>query len=98
MTTPCIERAGTMSGQVTRRVMLAGLGSTAAAAGGVSNGTALAQSVDPGKPTPRFGYDDVVRRAKDIASVPFDAAPAQLPQPIANLDFDAWREIGRAHV
>jgi periplasmic glucans biosynthesis protein len=85
-----------MSGHLTRRrVMLAGLGSTLAAASThVAFSPARAQTQDPGKPqTPHFGYEDVVRRAKDIASVPFDAAAAQLAAPIANLDYDAWRDI-----
>ena len=83
-----------MSGEVTRRrVMLAGLGSAIAAGTQLSAPRAFAQAADPGKPSPRFGYDDVVARAKDIASAPFEQAPAQLPPPIANLDFDAWRDI-----
>jgi glucans biosynthesis protein len=57
-------------------------------------GPALAQSADATKPpNPRFSYEDVVQRARDLASVPFDATPAQLPAPIANLDFDSWRDI-----
>ena len=57
-------------------------------------GPALAQSADATKPpNPRFSYEDVVQRARDLASVPFDTTPAQLPAPIANLDFDSWRDI-----
>jgi glucans biosynthesis protein len=78
-----------------RRILLAGFGSTLATATTYLVGVPVAaQTQDPGKPQPpHFGYDDIVRRAKDIASVPFDAAPAQLPAPIANLDYDAWRDI-----
>ncbi|SDR63108.1 glucans biosynthesis protein [Rhizobiales bacterium GAS191] len=83
-----------MSGEETRRrVILAGLGSAIAASTHLSGSRAFAQSADPGKPNARFGYEDVVRRAKDIASVPYEQAPAQLPPAIANLDFDAWRDI-----
>ncbi|MFI5015136.1 MAG: glucan biosynthesis protein [Hyphomicrobiales bacterium] len=85
-----------MSGQVTRRrVLLAGLGSTIVATTmQLADQGAAAQAADPTKPpNARFGYDDVVRRAKDIATVPFDPTPAQLPAPIANLDYDAWRDI-----
>ena len=40
-----------------------------------------------------FGFDDVVKRAHDLASVPFDARSPELPEAVAKLDFDAWREI-----
>ena len=42
---------------------------------------------------PRFGFEDVVKRARDIAQAPFAANPPALPDPIASLDFDAWRDI-----
>jgi glucans biosynthesis protein len=34
-----------------------------------------------------------VRRARDLASVPFDGAPPPLPEALANLSFDAYRDI-----
>jgi glucans biosynthesis protein len=74
-------------------MLSAGLGSAIAARTLLPAIPAFAQAADPSKPGARFGYDDVVRRAKDIASLPFDQTPAQLPQPIGNLDFDAWRDI-----
>jgi periplasmic glucans biosynthesis protein len=43
--------------------------------------------------TPRFGYDEVVKRAHDLAGAPFDARVAPLPDGLAHLDFDAWRDI-----
>jgi periplasmic glucans biosynthesis protein len=84
-----------ISGQLTRRhVVLAGLGSKVLAAAAPLASRALAQTTDsPQPPAAHFGYDDVVRRAKDIASVPFEAVLPPLPAPIANLDFDAWRDI-----
>jgi glucans biosynthesis protein len=85
-----------MSGQLTRRgVVLAGLGTTVAVAATPLGSTpAASQAQDPTKPKgPHFGYDDIVGRAKDIASMPFDATAPQLPAPIANLDYDAWRDI-----
>jgi len=42
---------------------------------------------------PKFGYDDVVRRARDLSTNPFDASLPHLPTPLDNLDFDAWRDI-----
>lgn len=41
---------------------------------------------------PRFGYEDVLRRARELASAPFQPTPP-LPAPLAKLDFDAWRDI-----
>jgi glucans biosynthesis protein len=40
-----------------------------------------------------FRYEDVVRRARELASVPFEAAPPNLPEPLGRLDFDAYRDI-----
>jgi periplasmic glucans biosynthesis protein len=43
--------------------------------------------------TPAFVYSDVVKRAHDLADAPFEGAIPPLPDAIANLDYDAWREI-----
>ena len=40
-----------------------------------------------------FGYQDVVKRARDLAAAPFDSAIPPLPDGLANLDFDGWRDI-----
>lgn len=42
---------------------------------------------------PAFGYNDVVRRAKELAAAPFDAAPPSLPDALKKFDFDTWRDI-----
>lgn len=47
----------------------------------------------PTTDTPRFGFDDVVRRARDLAIAPFEDKPASPPAPFDKLDFDAWRDI-----
>ncbi|MCP8939705.1 glucan biosynthesis protein G [Alsobacter sp. SYSU M60028] len=52
----------------------------------------------PGQPAgapaqARFGYDDVVRRARDLATLPYDATPQPLPEQLARLDFDSYRDI-----
>ncbi len=45
-------------------------------------------------PTPRFGFENVVQRARDLALAPFDpAVPSRLPEPFDALDFDTWREF-----
>jgi glucans biosynthesis protein len=47
----------------------------------------------PTSNTPRFGFDDVVRRARELAAAPFEDKPAPPPAPFDKLDFDAWRDI-----
>ncbi len=42
---------------------------------------------------PRFGFDDVVRRARELAAAPFEDKSEPPPAPFDKLDFDAWRDI-----
>ncbi len=44
-------------------------------------------------PQPTFAFDDVIRRARDLAAAPFEAAAPPLPEALSKLDFDAWRDI-----
>ena len=41
----------------------------------------------------RFSFEEVVRRAEQLASAPFEGQVAPLPPELAKLDFDAWRQI-----
>ena len=43
--------------------------------------------------SPRFGFDDVVRRARDLAAAPFIEAPPHAPYGIEGLEYDSWRDI-----
>lgn len=43
-------------------------------------------------PQPRFGFEDVQRRAREIAAVPYEPI-APLPEALAKLDYDSWRDI-----
>ncbi len=70
---------------LSRRAVLTG---AAALAAQLTN-PASAQQESPQS----FGYDDVVKRARELSAAPFDGAVPPLPAPIANLDFDAWRDI-----
>ena len=58
---------------------------------------AVAQADAPqpaaGAPGAPFGFPDVVKRARDLAATPFDGSIPPLPDGLANLDFDAWRDI-----
>ncbi|MBL0406850.1 glucan biosynthesis protein G [Microvirga aerilata] len=54
----------------------------------------LAQQNGSGAPAPNpFRYEDVVRRARELSSAPFEAPPAQLPEPLNRLSFDDYRDI-----
>lgn len=53
---------------------------------------AQAQTARPPQP-PRFGIDDVIKRAKDLASAPFEGKLPPLPDELNNLNYDAWRDI-----
>lgn len=44
-------------------------------------------------PLPRFGFEDVVRRARDLAAADFDATAPALPEALNKLNFDSWRDI-----
>lgn len=43
-------------------------------------------------PQPRFSFEDVQRRAREIAAVPYEPS-AGLPEALAKLDYDSWRDI-----
>ena len=79
-----------------RRQILAGL--SAALSFSVAPAALLAQQPEtqpapaPTPPQPRFGFEDVVRRAREIAAAPYEPGPT-LPEPLSRLDFDAWRDI-----
>jgi glucans biosynthesis protein len=84
----------TLMHELSRRSLLV---SVAAASGARMISYAAAQTDAPpqaaaGAPAP-FGYQDVVKRARDLAAAPFDASIPALPDGLANLDFDAWRDI-----
>jgi len=55
----------------------------------LSGGAAFAQQSE----LHRFGFDDVIRRARDLARAPFEDAQPRLPEAFDNLDYDAWRDI-----
>lgn len=82
----------------TRRSFIASLGALGAA---LLDSTARAQTGAPppsppqsaAPPPPRFGYEDVIRRAKELSALPFDANPPALPDALAKLDYDSYREI-----
>ena len=80
-----------------RRSFITGLGALASAA--LASAPARAQQPAAAPPPPtepqpaRFGLQDVLRRAQELATASYDATPPQLPEPLARLDFDAYRDI-----
>jgi len=72
--------------KISRRAVLAGV--AAAYVMRLSSAASAQQDANPS-----FGYNDVVKRARDLAAAPFDGSVPPLPPSIANLDFDAWRDI-----
>jgi periplasmic glucans biosynthesis protein len=61
---------------------------------GFGAGAAAAEDAPPAaKPISKFDFDDVIRRARDLAGAPFEAEPPGLPAAVDKLDFDAWRDI-----
>ena len=83
--------------QIDRRKLVASLALSGASA---LAGRAEAQQSGAAAPQPPaapngasgFGYESVLRRAREIASVPLTPPPA-LPEPLAKLDADAGRDI-----
>ncbi len=75
--------------EFSRRTLLSTV--AAASAGALLPDTLLAQN-QPAQAA-RFGYDDVIRRARELAAAPFDPVPPRLPEELEKVDFDAWRDI-----
>ncbi|KQU52647.1 glucan biosynthesis protein G [Bosea sp. Leaf344] len=77
-----------------RRTVLAGLSAAFAlsAAPAALLAQQPAQEQPPALPQPSFRFEDVLRRAREIAAVPYEPGPS-LPEPLSRLDFDAWRDI-----
>src|SRR6478735_4869916 len=72
---------------LSRRIILQGLLASVAV-------PAWAQQQPTGVPTPTpFRFEDVVRRARELASAPYEAVPSQLPEPLNALSFDDYRDI-----
>ena len=71
--------------KLSRRSLLAGFAA--------ASGARIAPAANAQTAPARFGYDDVVKRARDIAAAPFAGPAATLPEPLNGLDFDAWRDI-----
>jgi glucans biosynthesis protein len=84
-----------MSG-LQRRDILKGLALAFSGSASVLTLPASAQQAQPqGSPpaAPRFAHQDVIRRAREIAAIPYESRAAQALPELARLDFDQWRDI-----
>jgi glucans biosynthesis protein len=70
---------------LSRRVLLQGL---------LASVTFPALAQQNGAPAPApFRFDEVVRRARELAALPYESNLQPLPEPLNRLDFDAYRDI-----
>ena len=77
--------------ELSRRALIVGV---AMLAGAPAIPSAVGQSYAPqGGAAPPFGFPDVVKRARDLAAAPYDANVPELPDGLAKLDYDSWRDI-----
>ena len=78
---------------LSRRALLVSI-VAASGAGLAAPAAAQTDASPPAAPAPpTFGYEDVVKRARDLAAAPFDSSIPPLPDGLATLDFDGWRDI-----
>ena len=75
----------------TRRQMLGAI--VAAGAPGVVFAQPTQRSGGASPKAPRFGFEEVVDRARELAAAPFEDPPARLPETFDKLDYDNWRDI-----
>ena len=73
---------------VDRRTVVAGI-----AAGIAQMTTQPLRAQTPDQPVAHFGFEDVLKRARELGTAAFEANPPPLPEALAKLDFDAWRDI-----
>lgn len=85
--------------EVTRRTIVAGMAVAAAAIPAAANAQSTQKPPAPQPQTappanqPTFGFEDVIKRAREVSAAPYDASVTPLPEQLTKLDFDAWREI-----
>jgi glucans biosynthesis protein len=75
--------------EITRRRLIGAMAATGAHS---TLGRAVAQTL-PGVAAAHFGFEDVTRRARDLAGAPFEGALPDLPAGLDKLDFDSFRDI-----
>jgi glucans biosynthesis protein len=77
-----------------RRTLVKGLAVSGAIAATIPAASAQPKKTAPSPPLlPKFSFEDVIRRAGELASAPFEATTPPLPDALNALDFDAWRDI-----
>ncbi|MBK9081572.1 MAG: glucan biosynthesis protein G [Rhizobiales bacterium] len=89
-----------MIDRISRRSLLAATALAPLAAPGRASaqpagqqGPAVQPTPAPSVPTPKFGYDEVVARAQELAGAAFDDSTPALPDALAGMSYDRYREI-----
>jgi len=81
-------------GRFSRRELLTGAVAAVGALSPVATSGQNAQTPTAApSPVPAFGFDAVIQRAQTLASAPFDASIPPLPDPVAAISPDTWRQI-----
>ncbi|WP_424361475.1 glucan biosynthesis protein [Methylocystis parvus] len=70
--------------ELTRRQMIGALAAT---------GVQLAVPARAQNQSPKFGFDDVLTRARALLAAPYEDVVPRLPDPFDALDFDTWRDV-----
>jgi periplasmic glucans biosynthesis protein len=81
--------------QLTRRALVAAAAAGAALVPPFPEASSVARAQSSVPQLPRFGYADVVSRAGNLATAPFDPSPP-LPRELAQLPSDVYQDIGFA--
>ncbi|MEN3931129.1 glucan biosynthesis protein G [Microvirga sp. W0021] len=78
---------------LSRRSTLKGLAALSVITAVIPAIPALAQKAPQGNGPEPFRFEDVLKRARDAASAPFESNQPALPEPLNRLDFDTYRNI-----
>ena len=79
---------------ISRRSFLGTLSAALSTFSGILPGRAQGPVAKPGADKPaNFGFEDVLKRARELSAIDYDGTIAPLPEELGNLDFDHWREI-----
>ena len=77
---------------ITRRGFSHLFASTALSLAALPHGLDPARAQAPQQKPARFAFEDVQRRARELAAATY-AAPPSLPDAVQKLDYDSWRDI-----
>lgn len=89
-----VGRQGRNPAGLSRRAMLVAMGSAGLASPLNAQDGRPPAAAPPAEPRRgSFGYEDVVRQARDFAARPFDTSAPAIPEALKSLTYDSYREI-----